>query len=299
MNPHQHSGVALISAMLVVALATTAAVALTSELQINMRRSANMITRDQAWQYLLGGEEFVKTLIKLAIDKGKLDELLGEERVLPVEGGTITGIVTDLQAHLNINGLIAKKNIDTVIQAWLQNLMNQLEIEPARLDAIIDWMDENDELFSNNGAEDNYYFGLENPYRTANHPFESPSELGLIRDMTAEDVEKLLPEITALPSNIKKINVNTASDLMLTTIGVENLDAVKENRPFKKLSDFTALLQTNDQFKNAKDYLDIQTEYFLLKSTAKIGRARLRSYSIIHRDGKGMMRVISRSLGTL
>lgn len=289
-------GVALISAMLVVALATTAAVALTAEVQINLRRSANLFSRDQAWQYLLGGEEFAKILIKLAIDNDQLDNLLGEERLLPVEGGTITGQVNDLQARLNVNGLVTSEGaLDNNNFERLQNLLGELEIDPARLDAIIDWLDTNDDVNGNNGAEDNYYFGLENPYRAANRPFDSPSELALIRDITAEESEKLRQEITVLPGNTK-INLNTASDTVLKILGVENPDAVKENRPFKKLEDFKALnLLQEDQMQN----LDISTHYFLLKATAKIGRARLQSYSIIHRDDTGAMQVVSRSLGTL
>lgn len=292
----RQTGVALISAMLVVALATTAAVTLTSELQINLRRSANMFSRDQAWQYLLGGEEFAKILIKLAIDNDQLDLLLGEERVLPVEGGVITGKVTDLQARLNINGLVNKQGaLNNITFERLQNLLVRLEIEPGRLDAIIDWVDANDDVMSNNGAEDNYYFGLENPYRAANRPFDSPSELSLIREITAQETEKLLQEVSVLPGNTA-VNLNTASDEILQSLGVENPDIVKENRPFKKLDDFKALkLLKEDQMQN----LDIRTNYFLLKTTAKIGRARLQSYSIIHRSDQGAMQVISRSLGTL
>jgi len=290
------TGVALISAMLVVMLATTAAVALSYELQINMRRSANMITRDQAWQYLLGGEEFVKALIKLAIDNDKLDELFKEEKVLPVEGGMITGKLTDLQAQLNINGLVNGEGaVDNITFARLQNLLEQLEIDPARLDAIIDWMDANNDITGTHGAEDNYYFGLENPYRTANRPLDSPGEIRLIREMSEEDSKKLLQEISVLPNNTP-INVNTASEAVLKAIGVADPQAVVENRPFKKLADFKALTQMkDDQMKN----LDIKTDYFLLKGSAKIGRTRLTGYSIIHRDTRGMMRIVSRSIGTL
>ncbi|RUM94917.1 MAG: hypothetical protein DSZ28_00690 [Thiothrix sp.] len=296
MTPHQQAGVALISAMLVVMLATTAAVALTYEVQINIRRSTNMITRDQAWQYLLGGEDFVKSLIKLAIDNDRSDELFKEEKVLPVEGGMVTGKLSDLQARLNINGLVNGEGaVDNITFGHLQNLLEQLEIDPSRLDAIIDWMDKNNDITSSNGAEDNYYFGLETPYRAANRPFDSPSEISLIREMTEEDSKKLLQEISVLPNNTP-ININTASEAVLKAIGVEDPQAVVKARPFKELKDFKALkLMDDDQMQN----LDIKTNYFLLKGTAKIGRAHLTGYSIIHRDSKGMMRIVSRSLGTL
>ncbi len=296
MTTHRQAGVALISAMLVVMLATTAAVALTYELQINMRRSANMITRDQAWQYLLGGEEFVKSLIKLAIDNDKIEELYKEEKVLPVEGGMITGKLTDLQAQLNINGLVNREGaVDNITLERLKNLMEQLEIDPARLDAIIDWMDTNDDITGTDGAEDNYYFGLENPYRTASRPFDSPSEISLIRDMSEEESKKLLQEISVLP-NKTPININTASEAVLRAIGVQDPQTVMKNRPFKEIKDFTALAQLKTE---QLEDLSTKTEYFLLKGSAKIGRARLTGYSIIHRDTKGIMRIVSRSLGTL
>jgi general secretion pathway protein K len=296
MTTHRQAGVALISAMLVVMLATTAAVALTYELQINMRRSANMITRDQAWQYLLGGEEFVKSLIKLAIDNDKIDELYKEEKVLPVEGGMITGKLTDLQAQLNINGLVNREGaVDNITLERLKNLMEQLEIDPARLDAIIDWMDTNDDITGTDGAEDNYYFGLENPYRTASRPFDSPSEISLIREMSEEESRKLLQEISVLPHKTP-ININTASEAVLRAIGVQDPQTVMKNRPFKEIKEFNALAQLKTE---QQEDLSTKTEYFLLKGSAKIGRARLTGYSIIHRDTKGIMRIVSRSLGTL
>jgi len=296
MTTHRQAGVALISAMLVVMLATTAAVALTYELQINMRRSANMITRDQAWQYLLGGEEFVKSLIKLAIDNDKIDELYKEEKVLPVDGGMITGKLTDLQAQLNINGLVNSKGaVDNITLERLKNLMEQLEIDPARLDAIIDWMDTNDDITGTDGAEDNYYFGLENPYRTASRPFDSPSEISLIREMSEEESRKLLQEISVLPHKTP-ININTASEAVLRAIGVQDPQTVIKNRPFKEIKEFNALAQLKTE---QQEDLSTKTEYFLLKGSAKIGRARLTGYSIIHRDTKGIMRIVSRSLGTL
>jgi len=296
MTTHRQAGVALISAMLVVMLATTAAVALTYELQINMRRSANMITRDQAWQYLLGGEEFVKSLIKLAIDNDKIDELYKEEKVLPVEGGMITGKLTDQQAQLNINGLVNREGaVDNITLERLKNLMEQLEIDPARLDAIIDWMDTNDDITGTDGAEDNYYFGLENPYRTASRPFDSPSEISLIREMSEEESRKLLQEISVLPHKTP-ININTASEAVLRAIGVQDPQTVIKNRPFKEIKEFNALAQLKTE---QQEDLSTKTEYFLLKGSAKIGRARLTGYSIIHRDTKGIMRIVSRSLGTL
>jgi type II secretory pathway component PulK len=71
---------------------------------------------------------------------------------------------------------------------------------------------------------------------------------------------------------------------------------VIKNRPFKEIKEFNALAQLKTE---QQEDLSTKTEYFLLKGSAKIGRARLTGYSIIHRDTKGIMRIVSRSLGTL
>ena len=47
-------GVALITALLVVALATTAAVAMATRLNVDMRRTGNLLNGEQAYAYALG-----------------------------------------------------------------------------------------------------------------------------------------------------------------------------------------------------------------------------------------------------
>ena len=52
----QQRGVALITALLIVALATTAAAWMTNQHQLSIRRSGNIINGDQAYEYALGLE---------------------------------------------------------------------------------------------------------------------------------------------------------------------------------------------------------------------------------------------------
>lgn len=59
---YKQTGVALITAMLVVALASVAAVAMTSRQQLDIRRTGNILHADQAYLYALGGELWAKDL---------------------------------------------------------------------------------------------------------------------------------------------------------------------------------------------------------------------------------------------
>ena len=312
----RQAGVALISALLVVAIATTAAVTLSASMQLNLRRSANLYTRDQAWQYLLGVEEFAKVLLKQAIENDKLDLLIGEERTLPVDGGVVTGRVIDLQAGININDLIdaGDKENATALER-IEKLYDAQGVDKQRVNALIDWLDVNQEVKGNTGAENNYYFGLDPAYRAANRLMESTSELYLLREMKAEEVTKLLitesdgkpvKMLTALPraaqteeSGLTPVNINTAPEVVLSAIGIVNTEAVLKNRPYTKLPSLAELgMKSDDIAKKKRDSMDISSKYFQLEASAQIGRAKLRSFSIIERDDKNAMKVISRSFGT-
>ena len=296
-------GVALISALLVVALATTAAVALTADMQVTLRRSANLFTRDQAWQYLQGVEAFGEILLAEAIKHDKLDLLLGEERALPVDGGVVTGKVTDMTSAINLNNLRDPDHSEIAL-ARIRELFNNLGVEPGHLDAIIDWLDKDNEVTGTDGAEDNYYSGLEKPYRVANREFSSLTELYLVRDMKPEVVDKLLQvkgeegaalEVVTVLPEATPVNINTATRVVLDSLELyaDAVNTIVENRPYKSMDELKALIPE----KKRAD-LDVKSAYFQLETSAQIGRARLRAYSIIHRDEKGVMRVVARSLGT-
>jgi len=311
----QQSGVALISALLVVAIATTAAVTLSASMQLNLRRSANLYTRDQAWQYLLGVEEFGKVLLKQAIDNDKLDLLIGEERALPVEGGVVTGRIIDLQAGININDIIdADDKENGVAIARIEKIYEAQGVEKQRVNALIDWLDENNDVKGATGAENNYYFGQDPAYRAANRLMESTSELYLLREMKPEDVTKLLTAtvdgkptklLTTLPRKAQKksgltpVNINTAPEAVLSALGIANSEAILKNRPYSEVPSLSELgLGKKDDDKQKRESLAVSSNYFQLEATATIGRAKLRSFSIIELDGNKPMQVISRSFGT-
>ena len=302
----RQKGVALISALLVVALASTAAARLMSEQLLSMRYSGNLFMRDQALQYLYGGEEFAMILIDKAIKNNRLNDLLGQDSVFPVEGGTISGKIIDLQGRLNVNTLLDNKGkVAGLGYERLQNLLSGAGANPEISDAMADWMDADSITSSAAGAEDDYYLGLTPPYRAANTPFQSISELMLVRGFRkiAEDKRKELEKSLAVLPGQTLININTASDELLKAIGIkdEGINTIHQRLsdegqgPFQSIKELKSMkLIPEDKLAG----LGTTTEYFQLTATAQIGRARLKQYSIIHRSPKGVMRVVSRSLNT-
>lgn len=103
------AGVALITVLLIVFLASIAAVSLASLQQRAIRRSAVFQHQQQARLYTLGAEQLA--LIVLARDRQNSEtDHPGEEWAslpasLPVEGGALTARVRDLQGCFNLNNL--------------------------------------------------------------------------------------------------------------------------------------------------------------------------------------------------
>jgi type II secretory pathway component PulK len=90
--------------------------------------------------------------------------------------------VTDESGKINLNMLLQLDPSGTVAHDMLMKLPNMTEDVA---DAIIDWIDPDDEPRAN-GAESQYYSGLSPSYRCKNGPLDSIEELLLVRGVTPE-----------------------------------------------------------------------------------------------------------------
>ena len=165
---------------------------------------------------------------------------------------------------------------------------------------------------SGNGAESPYYQSLDPAYYSADTELVNLTELRLLKGMN-EKVYKALVEVTStLPTednqkiNPTPINVNTASDQVLSAIGfapdeIEEINNFRKDDPFKTLNEFKELsavtnaLQTDEndtEGVNPLD-LDVKSSYFLLQGKVQINNARLFINSILERKN-GQVSVIMR-----
>jgi type II secretory pathway component PulK len=90
--------------------------------------------------------------------------------------------LTDEGGKLNINALIAQ---DKTGQVLYNALLKLPEMTPEIADAIVDWVDA-DENPRTQGAENEYYQSLGNPYRCKNGPLNSLEELLFVKGMTPQ-----------------------------------------------------------------------------------------------------------------
>jgi general secretion pathway protein K len=331
----RQQGIALITALLIVTLATTAAVTITSQLQREIRRSGNIMHRDQAYIYALAAEDFARYGLKLDFDTSKNDHLNELWHIIPVaediEGGTLEGRLDDLQGLFNLNNLANKKALDKDrFQLLLKNLQFTGDEIQQLTAALLDWLDSDQTSQLSYGAEDDYYQGLSDPlkpYLTANQLLSNLSELKLIKGFSDEILlklrltpaldpvsgEVLLPVFTVLPS-YTEININTASVEVLKSIDTQITDAIAQEiivkrdgdvnnggvaTPFESVNDFKKYLEGLSVKNLDVTSLSVVTEYFLLTANTTISHAQMHLRSILKRDNKGVSSVISRSQGVI
>ena len=225
-------GVALITAMLVMALITTLTFGLEWDNSMDLRRTYVSMYRDEAIQAAYGAESWVLTILRQDSQDSTTDHLgeiwASELPVLPLGGpgdsiqGEIYGQIEDLQGRFNINNLVdAQGEVDQPSLEQFQRLLLALGLDPRFAGIAADWIDADQDPGFPDGAEDSIYTGLVPPYRAANQIISSPSELAALEGMDKATLDVLLPHITALPGRTA-INVNTATGPVLQSLD-ENL----------------------------------------------------------------------------
>ena len=304
---YQEKGVALITVMLILALATVLAVSMSSRQQLDIHRSANVFNFEQAYQYVLGAETWAKQILKRDLKDNKTDSLNDDWATvlppLPIEGGQMSGQIEDLQARFNINNLVQNGKTQKIYLERFKNLLRNLELNEDLASAVVDWLDPNEQV-GFLGAEDNEYLNLSPPYRASNQSMDDVSELLLIKGMDFDTYEKLRPYICVLESGTE-INVNTASAEVIRSINKDITledakDLIKDRNKeiYDKLESFLQhpLLQ---QKKIKKEGLSVSSNYFQINSKAQLERISVEYMAVIRRESDGSALVLKRSRGVL
>ena len=307
MIQHKQHGVALLTAVLVLALAVIAATSISANHQLSIRRVENVVFGSQVWSYLHGGEAWAKVVLARDLDDDNNydhnnEAWATELPALPLPGGYIAGKIGDEQGKININNLLSGDEQDPLTRSRIERLLVLLEQDQGLIQAIIDWMDPDVEAIPPNGAEDDYYIGLEYPYLTANRPMQHISELRLVKGFSQEIYNLLVPYLTALPDKTA-INLNTAAPEVIAAIvpdlGLEaakNLVSDRDEEPFETIQAFNnhALLKGREI--NLQG-LSIQSSYFSLATQVKIGNSYIKNKSILNRVNNANINIISRVPG--
>jgi general secretion pathway protein K len=299
-------GVALITAMLITALATLLAANLAWDNALDVRRTMVLLHRDQAIQVALGAESWVIGILHQDLEDSETDHLgeiwATELPGLPIEGGEVFGAIADLQGRFNVNNLIDENGeVDEESLEQFRRLLNAIGLDPRFAGIAGDWLDNDIDASFPDGAEDSIYTGMIPPYRAANQTLSSISELAALEGMDKLTFNALEPHITALPGRTN-INVNTATGAVLQSLDenmsvadVEGLLAEREAGGFADIENsFSSLV-----IPEVINQLEESTQYFQLKVVVRIDTVRITLVSVLQRGPRGDVTPILRSLGTI
>ena len=306
MIPKQ-SGVALITVLLVVVIATVLATAMVREQRLSIYSARNFFDQSQAKHYATGGEELARQILYEDYQQGGNRDHLSEGWANPqlfyeFEDGDVYIKIIDLQSRININALLADGDLGAQTQARMETLFNQLGVDPAYVSRIRDWIDQ-DQSVGQLGAEDYEYLGLRRPYRSGNQPMIELSELRSVFEVDREIYATLAPHLTALPAMNTALNVNTASAGVLQSVSsqmtFENADALAQVRNeqdgFQSVTEFLQAPELTGMGVSEAG-LGVQSVFFEIQIRARYQERLAYLTSVIQRDpASGSMQVIYRN----
>jgi len=230
----KQAGVALITVLLVFAIATLITSKIIIGKVLDVQRTTGMINRTQAYYYALAAEDLailalqenIKQDIKDAPQGDHLDEFWAQGP-MPFEidniGSVLVSIV-DMNRFYNINNLLQYNNKVSLYELErFRGLLVELDLDEALADNLRDWLDadDRDDGFSSDGEA---YINQEPGYLVANQRLTDVSELRLINGFDADVMAVLLPHISAVKTyGILPINVNTATVYALATLQVASI----------------------------------------------------------------------------
>jgi len=297
MRRARESGVAAITAVLIVAVAASAATLMLAQESATLDQAMLVASRAQADQYALAGLDWARGVVAQdavggsavdSLDEGWAQPIAG----LPVERAVVDGAIADEQGKFNLNNLVANGHRSAGDAEIFARLLASLELRPELVDAVVDWIDPDSDLASGAGAEDAYYLSLPRPYRAANQPMAQVEELYRVKGFDAQAVAKLLPYVTALPGAHTAINANTASAVVLAAVlptiprtAIDQLVARRATKPFRSAAEVSQWAANLDP-RASTAALDVKTSFFSVRVRVEQDDVRLASDALIERSAE-------------
>jgi general secretion pathway protein K len=301
---YKSRGIALLTTLLVVSIASIIAVSLIKRQWIDIRKTQNTQRIEQSWLYAQAVEAWALGRLYADLDGSEVDsESDGWGNPIEptdIENGQISAAITDCQSRFNINNLLAPGEAGKKHQEKFKRLLIVLELPESLLDSLLDWIDEDNNIRYPGGAEDNHYMSKPKPYRAANQEMVNISELKLVEGFSEEVYQKLKPYVSALPG-VQNINVNTASEIILRTLAddISQTDALtiidaRSGEPFDGVQSFIEHQALAGRTIVAEG-IAVSSNYFRVDSNVLIDSLNMGYTSIIFRKNKDNIRVVQRA----
>ena len=300
MSARAQRGAALVTAMLVAALAA-AVIATLAAGQSQWLRSVEL-RRDQvqAQALVLAGLAWARQVIREDARAGPYDHL-GEPWALPLpptplDNGSIEGRIIDAQGLLNLNNLATDGAIARAEHRRLARLFAQTGLPASALDALADWIDA-DDIPRDGGGEAAAYAEVRPSRVPPNAPLLRTAEAALARGIDGTRLATLAPYVIALPSS-STLNVNTAPPEVLGAAvnGLEG-DALaafvadRARKLFTTAAEFRARLPAGASIDDLGT-IGVRSDYFLVTVKARQGETVAQGRALLKRQNEDLPRVV-------
>jgi general secretion pathway protein K len=299
-------GVALITAIVLVAIATVLAVHVGTQAALDLRRTAGLVSLDQGWHVALGAEAWAAEVLREDDETDDDVDHPGEAwarplPALPVDGGELRGSLEDMQGRFNLNTLVTESGEPNgpAIELF-QRLLVAAGANPRWANLTADWIDP-DTQPEFDGAEDGTYLSQNPPYRAANNYVTTTTELMALPGMTAEEFARIRPYVSALPIAAHEINLCTAKAPLLQALADGAMDFGDAELLTSNRRDgcypTTAMLEPLVD-EELRQNISESSNWFRAVTAVRIGTSEITLYSLIERNGAGGVRTYLRSTGT-
>ena len=329
MSARQH-GIAMLTAIILVAIAAIVATAIAWQSQLAARRGIAVFTVAQSLALAEGAEALAAYALRSHQQNNPQIAAPNQDWAKPygpVEmdaGATLEASLEDQAGKFNLNSVVMAAPgggpqppagalpgaISTPLAedhnavAQFEALLAGLNIDSIYAARLVDWIDTDDQPTFPGGAEDGFYLSQQPPHRVPNLPLTSISEL-LSMGMDRVSYEKLAPFVTALPPDTK-LNICTAPGEVLDAIsgqrsfGLDPKQLAQQRQQFNCYPDRAAFLAgVSSEWKGyVPNHVDTRSSYFRLRTWITIGTTRFTLYSLIKQDPSGQIRPILRTFGT-
>lgn len=304
MNIKPQQGIALITILVMVALATILAATIAKRQANTAENTAYLMRQNQSLLYAKSAEAFFsELLVDDAENAGDIDHLQENWAkpmpAFPVEDGFVSGTLEDQSGKFNLNSLVnADGMLNLQAKAWFEKLLLRVGLPENLSEAVIDWQDVDNETIGAMGAEASYYQGLAQGYLPANSKFHSVQELKLVRGFEGAKYLQIADYVTAVPTSESKVNINTAPAMLLASLDpkldIKAVQQVLQRRQsnleyFASVNDLWAIEPFSqvsaDVRGEVSNLLGVKSEYFKAKIDMMLsGRKRQFSSDLVRQD---------------
>ncbi len=274
MSKPRQDGVALVTALLVTALAVTLVSNLFWQQQVMVRGMEGQQLRLQARLLLQGALDDARLALRdAAAAQGNVTTLDGRWRQpLQLRGdpADLRREIVDAQSRFNLRNLAGDAGINPFQLAAFARLLAALQLDPALAGPVADAL------------------AAAPPQGSARLAVREAEDLLAVPGITPALLARLRPFVTVLPERTG-VNVNTAPPEVLTAVAnltlqdARALVAKRRQAHFRDTSDFALRLNDRETLEGVD--FQVSSDYFLVHSRVTLDRVNVGAQALVRRQG--------------